>query len=208
MSLPDFFHIIAQNFLATTWLEAVAVITGLASVWYARKENILVYPVGIVSVLIYVYLCFHVKLYAEMGINAFYFVMSVYGWVKWSRKTDHKPARPITRSDMKEWIFAIAGFLVAFIILIFVLKNYTDSSVPVWDALTTAIFIIGMWQMALKKLENWLAWIIGDLIAIPLYASKGLALTSVQYAVFLVLAIAGYIEWSSKCKVQSAKLSS
>src|SRR5512145_641859 len=92
-----------QNLLATSWLEAVAVITGLMSVWYARKENILVYPVGIISVLIYVYLCFKVKLYADMGINAFYFVMSIYGWVKWSMKTADHHQRPITWASKAEW---------------------------------------------------------------------------------------------------------
>jgi nicotinamide mononucleotide transporter len=198
MILTDIFQTIYQNFLASSWIEALAVFTGLLSVWYAKKENILVYPVGIVSVLIYVYLCFTVKLYAEMGINAYYFLMSVYGWVKWSRKTDSKPARPITKSSRKEWMYAIAGFLVSFFILYYVLDNYTDSTVPFWDALTTAIFIIGMWQMALKKIDNWISWIIGDAIAIPLYTSKGLALTSVQYIVFLALAVAGYMAWKKK----------
>jgi nicotinamide mononucleotide transporter len=205
MILLSVFQTLYENVLASSWVEALAVITGLLSVWYARKENILVFPTGIVSVLIYVYLCFTVKLYAEMGINAFYFVMSVYGWVKWSRKADGKPARPITRASVKEWIYSIAGFAVSFVALVYVLKNYTDSNVPVWDALTTAIFIIGMWLMALKKIENWLAWILGDLISIPLYASKGLALTSIQFAIFLALAVAGYLEWSSKFKVQSSK---
>ena len=194
-----------DNVMASTWPEGVAVITGLLSVWFAKKENILVYPTGIVSVLIYVYLCLSVKLYADMSINAFYFVMSIYGWVKWSRKTGDKLARPITRASRKERIFSVAGMIVSFIILVFILKNYTDSNVPVWDALTTAIFIIGMWLMALKKIENWLAWIVGDLICIPLFASKGLILTSFQFTVFLILAILGYLEWSSKFKVQSAK---
>jgi nicotinamide mononucleotide transporter len=192
-----------ENVLASSWLEAVAVITGLLSVWFAKKENILVYPTGIVSVLIYVYLCLSVKLYADMGINAFYFVMSIYGWVKWSRKTGNKPSRPITWATRDEWIYSAVGLIVFFIILAFILKNYTDSNVPIWDALTTAIFIIGMWLMALKKIENWLFWIAGDLISVPLYVSKGLILTSFQFMVFLILAILGYLEWSSKFKVQS-----
>jgi nicotinamide mononucleotide transporter len=193
-----------ENILASSWLEAVAVSTGLLSVWFAKKENILVYPVGIVSVLIYVYLCFSVKLYADMGINAFYFVMSIYGWVKWSRKIDDKPSRPITWASRMEWIYSFAGLIIFFIILVFVLKNFTDSNVPVWDALTTSIFIIGMWLMALKKIENWLAWIAGDFMCIPLFASKGLILTSFQYTAFLVLAVLGYMEWRSKLKVQSS----
>jgi nicotinamide mononucleotide transporter len=202
MNLLSVFQTLYENILASSWLEAAAVITGLLSVWYAKKENILVYPTGIISVLIYVYICFTVKLYADMGINVFYFVMSIYGWVKWSRKSGDKPARPISKASAMEWIYSVAGFSISFIILIFVLKNYTDSNVPVWDALTTAIFIIGMWLMALKKIENWIFWILGDLISIPLYASKSLALTSFQFAVFLALAVAGYLEWRKKISVK------
>jgi nicotinamide mononucleotide transporter len=187
-----------DNIRGSTWLEAVAVASGLLSVWYARKENIWVYPTGIINVLIYVYICLTVKLYADMGINAFYFVMSIYGWVKWSKKIDNKPARPITWSSRKEWIFSFIALAVSFMILLYILKNYTDSNVPVWDSLTTAIFIVGMWLMALKKIENWLYWIAGNLISIPLYASKGLLLTSFQFAVFLILAVAGYLEWRKK----------
>jgi nicotinamide mononucleotide transporter len=195
MDILSIFSTLYENLLASSWLEAIAVFFGLLSVWYARKENILVYPTGMVSVLIYVYICLEVKLYADMGINFFYFVMSIYGWVKWSRKDRHDRIRPITWCNRREWVLSILGMIVFFIVLAFILKNYTDSNVPVWDALTTAIFIIGMWLMALKKIENWIFWIAGDLASIPLYASKSLVLTSFQYTVFLALAVAGYLEW-------------
>jgi nicotinamide mononucleotide transporter len=91
---------------------------------------------------------------------------------------------------------------VFFVVLYFVLSQYTDSTVPVWDSATTAIFIVGMWLMALKKVENWIFWIIGDFVSIPLYFYKGLALTSFQFTVFLVLAVWGYIEWRKKVKEQ------
>jgi nicotinamide mononucleotide transporter len=100
-----------------------------------------------------------------------------------------------------EWMYSVIALVALFLLLIFVLKNYTDSDVPMWDALTTAIFIVGMWFMALKKIENWIYWIVGDLISIPLYASKDLILTSIQFTVFLGLAIAGYRAW--KMKIQS-----
>jgi len=207
MLVLSVFQTLRDNVLATTWLEALAVFFGLASVWFAKKENILVYPTGIVNVLIYVYLCFHVKLYADMSINAFYFVMSVYGWFKWSMKMEDRHVRPITYATKKEWFLCISGTIVFFILLYFILKNYTDSNVPFWDALTTAIFIIGMWLMAFKKIENWLFWIAGDVMCIPLFISKGLALTGFQYIVFLAVAVAGYMEWSSKVKGQRSKLS-
>jgi nicotinamide mononucleotide transporter len=202
MMLISVFQTLYENLADTSWLEAVAVATGLLSVWFAKKENILVYPVGIINVLIYVYLCFSVKLYADMAINAFYFVMSIYGWIKWSRKTADKHTRPITWMTKREWIWSVTGLIVFFVALVFILKNYTDSNVPIWDALTTSIFIIGMWLMALKKIENWLFWIAGDLISIPLFASKELILSSFQFTVFLILAIAGFIAWRAKCVYQ------
>lgn len=207
MIILNIFQVLYQNLLDTGWLEGIAVFFGLASVWFAKKENILVYPTGIVNVLIYVYLCFHVKLYADMSINAFYFVMSVYGWYKWSMKMEDKHIRPISYASRKDWIIGIPATIISFFVLYFILRKYTDSNVPFWDALTTAIFIIGMWLMAFKKIENWLYWIVGDAMCIPLFISKGLALTGFQYLVFLGLAVSGYLEWSSKVKVQSAKLS-
>jgi nicotinamide mononucleotide transporter len=200
----NIFHTLYDNILQSTWLEGTAVFFGLLSVWFAKKENILVYPTGIVSVLIYVYICLEVKLYADMGINAFYFMMSVYGWYKWSRKDENRRVRPISYASRMEWFIAVAGIIMLFFLISYFLRNFTDSNVPLWDALTTAIFIIGMWLMAWKKIENWIFWIIGDLISIPLYAYKGLVLTSIQFTVFLILAISGYLEWRSKLKLSSA----
>ncbi|MEM8895933.1 MAG: nicotinamide riboside transporter PnuC, partial [Bacteroidota bacterium] len=133
-----------------TLLEAIAVVFGLASVWYARLENILVYPTGIVSVLIYVYICFGAKLYADMGINAYYFVMSVYGWIVWSKKVDSTHHIPITRNSLSENITALGIMVVSFFVLRYVLINFTDSDVPIWDSATTSIFFVGMWLMARK----------------------------------------------------------
>lgn len=194
----SFLDTLYRNILHTTWLEAVAVTFGLLSVWFAKKENILVYPTGIISVLIYVYICMNVKLYADMSINFFYFVMSVYGWYKWSRKDASENVRPIATATKKEWIISLAGTVIFFFVFSYVLKEFTDSNVPYWDGLTTAIFIVGMWLMALKKIENWIFWIAGDVISIPLYSTKGLILTSFQFTVFLILAISGYLEWRRK----------
>ncbi len=200
MELLTIIDILKDNIENTTLLEVVAVVFGLMSVWFAKQEKILVYPTGIVSVLVYVYICFFAKLYADMGINAFYFVMSIYGWYNWSRidKDDNKT--PITKNTLLQNIYNIIAAVGFFFILYYVLKNYTDSDVPIWDAVTTAIFIISMWLMALKRLENWTFWIVGNLISIPLYAYKGLVLTSFQYSVFLAIAIAGYISWNRALK--------
>ena len=200
--MNDFFDLLYQNLNHTTWLEAVAVLFGLLSVWYARKENILVFPTGIISVLIYVYICYFAGLYADMGINGFYFLMSVYGWYNWTHQDSEQQTIAISYNTAKQHVISIAGTIVFFVVLYFVLSQYTDSTVPVWDSATTAIFIVGMWLMALKKVENWIFWIIGDFVSIPLYFYKGLALTSFQFTVFLVLAVWGYIEWRKKVKEQ------
>lgn len=203
MDFNAFFEVFWQNVLSSTWLEAVAVIFGLLSVWYAKKENILVYPTGIISVLIYVYICLKFGLYADMGINAFYFVMSVFGWYKWTRKDQGDHYIPITKNGLKGHLISVFGTIVFFFILRYVLTNFTDSTVPNWDSATTAIFLVGMWLMALKKIENWVFWIIGDLISIPLYFHKGLLLTSFQFTVFLIIAVMGYVEWRKKLIAKS-----
>ena len=205
MDTSSFFEIFLQNILNTSLIEIIAVIFGLTSVWFAKKENILVYPTGIVSVLIYVYICFIAKLYADMGINFFYFIMSLYGWYMWTRKNRASRTLEITRCGWSGHIFNLLAGGAMFLILNFILRNYTDSDVPVWDSLTTAIFIVAMWLMARKKIDHWTAWMAGNAISIPLYFYKGLVFTSFQYTVFLILAILGYIEWRRKLQAKLVK---
>ena len=193
--MSEIFSVFIEGVLATSTIEWIAVITGLLSVWCSMKENILVYPFGIVSVLIYVYLAFNYKLYADMGVNSYYFVMSVYGWYHWKDTGGDRDQIPVTVNDAREWIITGALLVGSFGILVFILMNFTDSDVPIWDALTTCFAITGMWLMARKKLENWIAWIITDIISIPLYFYKGLVLTSVQFFLFTLLAFAGYLAW-------------
>ena len=176
-------------------LEALGVVFGLLSVWFAKRESILVFPTGIISVLIYVYLCFSTRLYADMAINVYYFVMSVYGWYYWSRKDTSDHQTPITRNSKRDWVWTVTILVISFILLSQLLIYLTDSDVPIIDALTTAIFFVGMQLMAKKKIENWLAWILGDFISVPLYYYKGLVLTSLQFFIFFIIAILGYISW-------------
>lgn len=204
MILLSVFDTFWANLLDTTWLEFIAVIFGLLSVWYAKQEKILVYPTGIISVVIYVYICFNYKLYADAGINLFYFFMSVYGWYSWTRKGD-KPSLKITAASRNDWLIAVVMFVISLVVIMALLKYFKKDDVEYWltnvpyiDTFTTAIFIVGMWFMALKKIENWIFWIIGDIISIPLYAYKGLIFTSFQFVVFLALAFAGYYAWKKK----------
>lgn len=184
-------------------LEITAVIFGLLSVWYAKKENILVFPTGIVSVLIYVYICYNYKLYADMGINAYYFIMSIYGWVFWTSKSNSaQKTRPISYLSKNETWFSFCLLLAFFILLSYVLSTYTDSDVPYIDSLTTAIAFVAMLLMARKKIENWILWILTDIISIPLYLYKDLLFTSIQFFIFTIIAIMGYFEWVKSIKTQ------
>jgi nicotinamide mononucleotide transporter len=201
MILTSIFQTFWDNILNTSLPEFIAVVFGLVSVWFARKENILVFPTGIISVVIYVFICYEVQLYAEAGINLFYFVMSVYGWYNWAVKKD-QPVLHITTSTKRDRAFMMALFAFSLLLIIVLLKifkkddaEYWSTLVPYIDTFVTAIFIVGMWLMAKKKLENWILWIIGDVISIPLFIYKGLAFTGFQFMVFLILAVMGYISW-------------
>ncbi len=219
MILSTFFDIFWHNVLQTSWLEIIAVIFGLASVWYARQANILVYPTGIVSVVIYVYILIEPKLYADVGINFFYFLMSVYGWYMWTRKGPNKKVIPIRWNTPLQQVLGIAAVIVFFFVilgLIWIFKRndheylaeyvYFEPLKLVYvDSFTTAIFLVGMLFMALKRIENWIYWIIGDLISVPLYFNKGYVFTSFQYFVFLILAISGLIVWIKKWEKDQRK---
>lgn len=191
---------IEEGIAEMTWMEGVAVFFGIASVIYSIKKNILVFPTGMVSTLIYVYLCYQYRLYADMGINAYYFGMSVYGWYLWSRPPGEREELPVTWLSKKGIFQSIGLFFMSYIVLYLVLENFTDSDVPYWDSFTTASAFVGMWLMAKKKVENWIAWIITDIVSVPLYFYKGLTLTSFQFLFFTVLATIGLIEWIKTAK--------
>ncbi len=198
MELLNILETLLENIRNTSLIEAIAVIFGIASVWFEKKENILVYPVGLVSVILYIYITYHVQLFADMGINVFYFVMSIYGWYMWARGGKGGTPLPISYSGVKGNLVNGFSVIAVFFILWFVLVNYTNSDVPVWDAMTTAFFVIGMYLMALKKIENWIAWMAGNFISIPLYAYKDLVFTSVQFSVFFIISVLGWIEWRKR----------
>lgn len=178
-----------------SWLEGMAVFLGITSVYFSTKRNIWVYPSGMVSVLIYVWICFRYGLYADMGINAYYFGMSVYGWYVWSRPQEQPSSLVVSWLDGKGWLLSLGFFLISFALLVGVLLKFTDSTVPYWDSFTTSSAFVAMWLMAKKKIENWIFWILTDVVSVPLYFHKGLLLTSFQYLFFTGLAMAGFFSW-------------
>ena len=179
------------------FLEIMAVLFGLASVVFAMKNNILVYPIGIISTVIYVYLLNKWGLIGDMLINGYYTTMSIYGWYIWTRKSQNKPEFPISRITIKEIYHGIIIFLITIVFVVAVYKYFDKftSWTAYVDTFTTGIFFVGMWLMAKRKIENWLLWIIGDLVSVPLYFYKGYTFTSIQYAIFTIIAIYGYLEW-------------
>ena len=177
-------------------LEILAVIFGVASVWFAKKESIWVYPTGIISTAIYVYICYHYTLYGDLIINIYYTLMSIYGWYMWTKLIQGKHIE-ITKSSKKDILKAVGIFIstAVFVICVYLYFNRFDRITDYFDTFTTGIFFAAMWMMANKKIEHWLLWIGGNIISIPLYFIKGLGFSGIQFTIFLVLAILGYIEW-------------
>ncbi len=178
-------------------LEMVAVVFGFLSVWYAKRENILVFPTGIISTGIFVYILWIFGLLGDMLINAYYFSMSIYGWYIWTRKVDATHFIPITRTNTREKLWSVFLFFatVVFVVGVYMYFEKFNTWTAYVDTFTTAIFFVGMWLMARKKLENWTFWIIGDVISVPLYLYKGLIFTSLQYFLFTIIAVLGYLAW-------------
>ena len=178
-------------------LEITGVVFGLLSVWYAKKNSIWVYLNGMISTSIFVYLLFKWALLGDMIINAYYFIMSSYGWYYWSKREDQVIVHPITSTTQKEFKTALLlfGASLLFIFWVYQVFDKWKDWTAYLDTLTTAIFFVGMGLMARRKLEHWLFWIVGDIISIPLYFYKGLTLTSLQYVIFTFIAIYGYRSW-------------
>ncbi|WP_422861828.1 nicotinamide riboside transporter PnuC [Flagellimonas sp. W118] len=178
-------------------LEMIGVVFGFLSVWYSKRENILVFPTGIISTAIFVYILLVYGLLGDMLINAYYFIMSVVGWYLWTRKVDETHFVPISRTSKNEKKWSVLLFIgtIVFVSAVYFAANKFNTWTAYIDTITTAIFFVGMWLMAKKKLENWIFWIIGDVISVPLYLYKGLVFSSFQYFLFTIIAIYGYKAW-------------
>ena len=178
-------------------LEITGAIFGLLSVWFAKKDNILVFPTGLVSTFIYAYLLWQWELLGDSMINVYYFVMSIYGWYHWTRKKGSQVEFPIAVMNNKEKGIAVVLFMttIIFVVLVYFYFNKFTNWYSYIDTFLTAIFFVGMWLMAKRKIENWIFWIIGDIISIPLYFAKGFTFTSLQYLIFTIVALYGYLEW-------------
>ncbi|RRO15950.1 nicotinamide riboside transporter PnuC [Flavobacteriaceae bacterium 14752] len=190
-------------------LEIIGSLFGLMSVWFSKRDNILVFPTGIISTAIFVYILSIYGLLGDMMINAYYFIMSIYGWYVWTQKVDGNYFIPITKLQTKREYQISVFIFVATLIFVTVVYSVFDkwnSWTAYVDTFTTAVFFLGMWLMAKKKLENWQLWILGDIISIPLYLYKGLVFSAFQYAIFTIIAIYGYNAWKKQLNKPKANL--
>lgn len=210
--MEQIFHQFIRDLHQTTWLEFIAVIAGIASVWYSKKENILVYPVGLINTVIYIYISINGRLFGEASVNFYYTVMSVYGWILWTKRDQvkHEHTVHITYSSGKEWLLQILFFISFYAVIYFSLSWLKDAfapqAIPWADAFASSTAYTGMWLMAKKKIESWYWWIATNMASIPLYFVKHYVFTSVQFLVLLILAVAGLIEWMEKRKQQAASI--
>ncbi len=206
MTFSQYFQNFVNDIVHTRWQEWISTLSQLASVWYARKNNILVYPTGIIGVVLAAWIYFFIAsppLYADAVLNIYYLMMSLYGWYQWTRKKDNAVVYPISWCGQKELVNGLLLFAVSWLGIWFLLHYFTDSNTQVLDSLVSASAVTAMWWMALRKVENWLAWTASNVIAIPLNFYKGFMLFTVMYVVFLLLALAGYLSWKKLARQQN-----
>jgi nicotinamide mononucleotide transporter len=206
MWASEIWHSFYLNIHATTWQEWVSFVFQIASVWFARKNNVLVYPTGIIGVVLAAYVYYFVStppLYADTILNIYYFAMSIYGWYFWTRKKSNEVSYPISWCNTSEIKIGLGLFLFFTGIIYLMLIKLTNSNTPILDTLVSSTAITAMWWMAKRKMENWIAWIVSNIIAIPLNFYKGFMLFTLMYILFLWLAVLGYKAW--KIDIQSKK---
>ena len=205
MMTTGLFHQFITNLRETSWQEFIAVVSGIVSVWFSKKESIWVYPTGLVNTIIYIWLSFKSSLLGEASVNFYYTVVSIYGWVLWAKMDAQRhPVLKITFSSRREWMLQLAFlgtvYAMVFFALTYLKTNFAPQVIPWADAFASATAYTGMWLMAKKKVESWYWWIATNTASIPLYFVKHYVFTSVYYVILLVLAISGLAEWIRRAK--------
>jgi nicotinamide mononucleotide transporter len=205
MEISNITNNVIEAWHAMSLIELIGVITGVIGVWLAARQNIWTWPVSLVSVAMYVVVFYDARLYADMGLNAFYVITSFYGWYVWLYGGKGHTERKISKVGKKEFMLLVGLGVVFTVGLGYFLENYTDADLSYTDSATTAISLIGYWMMAKKQLENWLVWLVVDVLYVGVYLYKELYLTSGLFFVFLLLSIKGYIEWKQELQSKPVK---
>ena len=207
MTIQQIWEQFIEGMKNTTWLEYIAVFAGIASVWYSRVENILVYPVGLINTIIYVLLSVKGELLGEASVNLYYTIMSIYGWLLWTKKDKEQHAIiHVKFSDHRWWLYQLAFFaafyVTIFISLTYLKRSFAPGAIPWADAFASATAFTGMWLMTKKKVESWYWWIATNIASIPLYFVKHYVFTSVYYLVLLIMAVWGLMEWRKRAALK------
>lgn len=183
--------------MAFDWIEIVGACTGITYLILEIRQNMWLWPVGLLNALFYAVIFFSGGLYAIMSLQLYYVAMMIYGWWNWMHGVSDSEAEqiPISHASGKIWLLIILAGLILWVAISFLLYYLTDSKVPVWDGMTTAFSIVGTWMLAKKYIEQWFVWIFVNIFSVCLYASQNLKITAVLYGVYAVMAVVGYFEW-------------
>lgn len=205
MPLSEEWQVFLQQIAATDWLQWAAVLLGIAEVLFARANHIWLYPTGIAGTLLAIYILFVSGLYAESLLNGYYVVMSIYGWWYWHKKKNQAPVL-VSDCTKKDWLWVLLITVVGCLVLYFLLKYFTNSTVPFFDAWVSATAWAGMWLLAKRKIENWLLLNISNAFAIPLLLYKQLPLFAVLTLILFIVAIRGYYDWRQIIRKEKLKI--
>lgn len=183
-------------------IEIIGAALGLLFLYFEIKQNALLWPLGVLTSLFYIVIFFKAKFYADMGLQVYYVIISIYGWYYWL-KGNEKNAQTlvsVSRISAKLSIILVLVTIPIFLLIAYVLINFSDSPIPYWDAFTTALSITATWMLARKILEQWLVWILVNAVSLGLYLYKGLYPTVVLFAFYTILSFVGYWQWKRDVK--------
>ncbi len=190
-----------SGWLVENYIELLGALLSIVYLFLSIRKNILLWPIGIMSAALYMIVFFQTKFYADMGLNSYYFFISIYGWVTWSKagKKD-SPGMPVVRTGLFRGFVLFAIMLLLFLGMGYLLERFTDSPIPYWDAFTTAGSFVATWMLTKKMIEHWIVWVIIDLVSLGLYLYRGLYPTAVLFAIYTTMAVIGYIQWKKTLK--------
>ncbi len=185
-----------ESWITAHFVEVLGVVFSILYLYFSIRQRILLWPMGMASAILYMVVFYQSKFYADMGLNGYYVIVSIYGWILW-RNPGNTPRKilPVSRVRLKQAMILVAITLAGFLGIGVLLDKFTDSPIPYWDALTTAMSFTATWMLARKILEHWLLWIFVDAISMGLYLYRGLYPTLILFAIYTSMAFIGYFEW-------------
>jgi nicotinamide mononucleotide transporter len=187
--------------LIDNYIELLGALLSILYLFLSIRQNILLWPVGILSAVLYMIVFFQSKFYADMGLNAYYFLISIYGWITWGKaKSGKGTSMPVMRVGSTRGVLLLLIIFFLFLGIGYLLDNYTDSPIPYWDAFTTAGSIVATWMLTKKIIEHWILWVVIDIVSLGLYLHRGLFPTAVLFAIYTTMAVVGYIQWRRSMK--------